>query len=131
MILRNPIIGYGLRSNDGYRVLINLSTGWGYFSHPHNYILFTLMQGGVINVLLIIYLFVRIGRKYRINSESYGLRILIFMYLAFLIIGMVEVLSGVTLLYPLAILADGFVDNEVKYNCLKGKRKRIVFKWGG
>lgn len=132
LFIESPIFGYGLRTNDGYRALINLSTGWGYFSHPHNYILFTLMQGGIISILLIVSLFIRIGRRYRRNDDNYGLKVLICMYLAFLIIGMTEALSGATLLYPLAILADGFIENEVKYDYQAEKRRRIRrIKFGG
>lgn len=132
LFIESPIFGYGLRTNDGYRTLINLSTGWGYFSHPHNYILFTLIQGGIISILLIISLFIRISRRYRRNNDNYGLKVLICMYLSFLIIGMTEALSGATLLYPLAILADGFIENEVKYDYQAGKCKRIRhIKFGG
>lgn len=56
LFVKSPVWGYGIRTNDGYRELINLSTGWGYFSHPHNYILYVLIQGGILELMLISYL---------------------------------------------------------------------------
>ena len=130
MFMKNPLFGYGLRSGDQYRKLINLSTGWGYFSHPHNYILFTLIQGGIIVVLLIVVLFICLSRTYIEHQNNYGCKMLIFMYLGFFVMGITESLTGATLLYPLAILMDGMKNRKIEYN-FRIKNKKVILKWGG
>ena len=71
MFVKSPVWGYGIRTNDGYRELINLSTGWGYFSHPHNYILYVLIQGGILELMLISYLIIKVTRMCLANRNNY------------------------------------------------------------
>ena len=127
MFVKNPLFGYGLRSGDQYRVLINLSTGWGYFSHPHNYILYSLIQGGGIGMAFIILLFIRVSKGYIQNQKNYGCKMLIFMYLSFFVMGITESLTGATLLYPLTILMDVMKNKEIQYN-FGETNKKIVFR---
>ena len=129
LFFQRPILGYGLRSNDAYRQLLNVNNGWGYLSHPHNYILYSLLQGGLVGAVLIVSLFTRVGRAYMRNKENFGLRMLLVMYLSFFLMGITESLTGAVLLYPLAIFIDGFSSHEIIYDYSKTKRK-IVFKPG-
>lgn len=126
IFIKNPLFGYGLRSGDQYRMLINLSTGWGYFSHPHNYILYSLIQGGGIGMLFIILLFIRVSKGYIQNRNNYGCKMLIFMYLSFFVMGITESLTGATLLYPLAILMDVMKNKEIQYNFGKTNKKIVL-----
>ncbi len=130
LFLKSPIFGYGLRSNDQYRELINLSTGWGYFSHPHNFILYTLLQGGLIGMGLIVWLFIYITRSQLNNRMNFGFKVLLFMYLSFLVMGMTESLTATTLFYPLTMLSDGFKSNAVEYSYFQTKKKRRLFRKG-
>lgn len=115
LIVQSPIFGYGLRSNDGYRVLISLSTGWGYFSHPHNYLLNTLLQGGVVLLIFVVLLIIRMSKKCIVLKENFAAKMLIITYVAFFIMGISESLIGTTLLYPLALFANAFSTNSIIY----------------
>ena len=115
LFINSPIIGYGLRTNDGYRQLINLSTGWGYFSHPHNYILYGLIQGGLIELLMIVYLIVKISHICLKNRNNYMAKMLIVFYIASFVMGITESLVGYTLLFPIALFAENLCDIDVKY----------------
>lgn len=115
LFLKSPILGYGLRTNDGYRELINLSTGWGYFSHPHNYLLFILIQGGLIEVLLIVIFLTKVSRLCLANRDNYMTKMLLVYYIAFFVMGITESLVGCTLLYPVALLAEYCQDLDVRY----------------
>lgn len=123
LIAKNPIIGYGARTSSEYKELINLSTGWGYFSHPHNYFLYMALQGGILIYILIIALMINISKKSRQNKKNIGSKFLIVMYVAFFVMGISESLSGAILLYPLAIFSDYFSVNEVIYDKKKERKK--------
>ena len=124
MFKESPIWGYGFRSNEGYRRLINLNLGWGYFSHPHNYVLYVLMQGGVTLAGLIIALMLIISKKCIKMRTHFGAKILVFIYIAFFVMGISEALTAFTMLYPLAIFVDAFEKYEMEYR----KRPRVKIK---
>ena len=115
LFFESPIWGYGLMDNDGYRELLNTYTGWGYFSHPHNFILYTLIQGGLIQFGMACYLFFKIGKLSYENKSNFAIKMLIFVYLAFFVMGLTESLIGATLIYPLAVFAESFVKYDIQY----------------
>lgn len=115
LFLKSPIFGYGVRTNDGYRQLINLSTGWGYFSHPHNYILYVLIQGGLVEICLIGNLMTKVSKMCLKNRENYTAKMLLVYYIAFFVMGITESLSGCTLLFPIALLAYNLSRLDIKY----------------
>lgn len=114
MFAQSPIFGYGLRSNDTYRSLINLSTGWGYFSHPHNFYIYTLIQGGLIEIILIMSLIVNVSKKCYKIKDNFGAKALVGMYAAFFVMGTTESLSGSTLLYPMMLFVEAFLVNDIR-----------------
>lgn len=115
LFMDSPIWGYGLRTTEGYRQLLNTSTGWADFSHPHNFFLYVLIQGGLINLLLVFGLFFRTSKKCLAQRENFASKMLILTYASFFIMGIVESLVGATLLYPLAMIADYALEKPIYY----------------
>lgn len=115
LISNKPILGYGLRSTEGYRQLFNLSLGWTDFSHPHNYVLYVLIQGGLIVFSIVAILFFGVSKKCIQNRDSFAAKMLLLTYISFFIMGVTESLVGATLLYPLAILTDYILREQVLY----------------
>lgn len=115
LIMGSPLWGYGLRTSQDYRDLISLSLGWVEFSHPHNYVMYVLMQGGLIGATLIVLIFRKIGMLWAADKSNYGLKMLIAMYVVFLVMGLTESLTGATLLLPLSMTAEGFAKYPVHY----------------
>lgn len=115
LISNKPIWGYGLRSTEGYRQLFNLSLGWTDFSHPHNYVLYVLIQGGLIVFSIVAILFFGVSKKCIQNRDSFAAKMLLLTYISFFIMGVTESLVGATLLYPLAILTDYILREQVLY----------------
>ena len=106
LFFKSPILGYGLQSTEGYRKIIDLDLGFTMFSHPHNFILYLLLQGGLIGVCLIIYLFYLLGKKCKKHNKSYMARMLIVMYMIFFILGITESMTGAILFLPLFVFAN-------------------------
>lgn len=115
LIMESPFWGYGLRTNQGYRDLINLSLGWTYFSHPHNYIMYTLIQGGLIGFSFIVSVFAKAGKMCALDKDNFGAKMLIIMYIAFFVMGLTESLVGASLLLPLTLFAEGFTEDPIYY----------------
>lgn len=120
MFVKSPVWGYGIRTNDGYRELINLSTGWGYFSHPHNYILYVLIQGGILELMLISYLIIKVTRMCLANRNNYMAKMLLVFYIASFVMGITESLVGYTLLFPIALYV-GLLYEEEDYESISGR----------
>lgn len=106
LFMKSPVFGYGLQSTEGYRKIINLDLGYTMFSHPHNYILYLLLQGGLIGICLVVYLFYLLGKKCKKHNNLYMARLLIVMYMIFFILGITESMTGAILLLPILVLAD-------------------------
>lgn len=120
LFVKSPVWGYGIRTNDGYRELINLSTGWGYFSHPHNYILYVLIQGGILELMLISYLIIKVTRMCLANRNNYMAKMLLVFYIASFVMGITESLVGYTLLFPIALYV-GLLYEEADYESISGR----------
>lgn len=120
LFVKSPVWGYGIRTNDGYRELINLSTGWGYFSHPHNYILYVLIQGGILELMLISYLIIKVTRMCLANRNNYMAKMLLVFYIASFVMGITESLVGYTLLFPIALYV-GLLYEEEDYESISGR----------
>lgn len=120
LFVKSPVWGYGIRTNDGYRELINLSTGWGYFSHPHNYILYVLIQGGILELMLISYLIIKVTRMCLANRNNYMAKMLLVFYIASFVMGITESLVGYTLLFPI-VLYVGLLYEEEDYESISGR----------
>lgn len=98
-LMSSPFIGFGWHSADEWREVLGfydiITTG---FSHPHNFILYMLLQGGLIYLGLFIYLCYYISKTFdKLNSYSY---VLTLMYLTFFVEGITESLTGAVLFMP-------------------------------
>lgn len=74
-------------------------------SHPHNYFLYILLQGGILGMLIIIYLILTVSKKQKKHLYSNTSHVLICCIAAFLIMGLTESLTECVMLYPLFVLA--------------------------
>lgn len=107
-LLDSPFIGFGWHSADEWRSVLgfyDLGFDMG-FSHPHNLILYMLLQGGIIYVALFVFLCFYISKHCNRNSSYYY--ILTIMYLAFFVEGITESLTGAFFLMPLFGLYANF-----------------------
>lgn len=120
LIKESPIIGYGFRQTTQMRSLINLSLKWTYFSHPHNYVLYILLQGGIVGATMIIYMYTCVAKRCIRFKNSFTAKVLLFMYIAFLIMGLTESLTGATLLYPMMIFTEIFFIEKDSQNSQRG-----------
>lgn len=111
-LIESPIIGFGWHTADEWRGVLGFYDMPGFdmgFSHPHNYILYVLLQGGLLYMLLIIYIFRYLSKKcVEYNAEIYFLTL---MYLAFFIEGITESLIGAIFFMPLLGLYANFITN--------------------
>lgn len=111
-LIESPIIGFGWHTADEWRSVLGFYDMPGFdmgFSHPHNYILYVLLQGGLLYMLLIIYIFRYLSKKcIEYNAEIYFLTL---MYLAFFIEGITESLTGAIFFMPLLGLYANFITN--------------------
>lgn len=99
-ILKHPIIGYGFLSTERFKMI----TG-SIASHPHNYFLYCLVRGGIIQLAQIISMFIVIGREI-FKSQDEKLKRTIIIYLgAMMIMGITETLvNSAILFYPSILL---------------------------
>ena len=107
-LLDSPFIGFGWHSADEWRSVLgfyDIGFEMG-FSHPHNFILYMLLQGGVIYLVLFIFLCFYISKHCNRNTSYYY--VLTIMYLAFFVEGITESLTGAIFLMPLFGLYANF-----------------------
>lgn len=74
-------------------------------SHPHNYLLYILLQGGIIGAFIIFTLYFKVSKKQRIFRNSNISHILLGCIIVFLIMGIVESLTECVMLYPIITIA--------------------------
>lgn len=97
-LMSSPFIGFGWHSTDEWREVLGFYYITAGFSHPHNFILYMLLQGGLIYLGLFIYLCYYISRTFdKLNSYGY---VLTLMYLTFFVEGITESLTGAVLFMP-------------------------------
>lgn len=118
-IVRSPIIGYGFLTSDEWRDLLEytkLSLRITNASHPHNYVLYLLLQGGVIYFsLYLILLFLITKFSYTIRNHFLVI-FLNLMYFSYFINGLTESLTGTPLLFPMIGLYMVIVEKYSRYN---------------
>ena len=124
-ILNSPIIGYGYHATTEWNQIF-----YDYrlenLSHPHNYLLYTLIQGGVVYLLIyiILLLFTTISTwKLHANREFL---ILTAMFFLFYIGGISESITNCPLMFPLLGLYITLYniitnENEKNRNCYSDK----------
>lgn len=98
--LFSPIIGYGFHDSGEWINILDLIYSWGSFSHPHNFLLYSLLQGGLVYILFFIMVFLYIDRRVARNKGTYA-ALLVFMYIGFFIEGLMESLTAAPLFFPM------------------------------
>lgn len=129
LVSQKPLLGYGYLSVSNYTQML----GSVYYSHPHNFFLNIAMQGGTILIIALMYGFFMASAVLQKTSETIYSKIILFCLISFLVMGLVEALTGTVLLYPMLILAMksdqlaalGDLKHEDKF---KKFGKTIVFK---
>ncbi len=74
-------------------------------SHAHNYFLNTLYNGGIISMVFLTFSWFSASKKSQKHTSHHEVRMLIFMSIVFLTMGISESLTGTMLLYPVLMLA--------------------------
>lgn len=112
-LLESPFIGFGWHSADEWRDVLGFyEMGFDMgFSHPHNFILYILLQGGILYLALFVFLCFYIS-KYCNQKLSYYF-VLTLMYFSFFVEGITESLTGAVLLFPLFGLYPNFERNNL------------------
>lgn len=102
--LKSPIIGYGYHISNEWRELLDYMDIFKKVkmpSHPHNFVLYILLQGGLVYFLFFSYLFFLIT-KFVSSLKNYVIvNFLTLMYLAFFIDGITESLTGALMFFPM------------------------------
>ena len=99
--LKKPILGYGYLSGDEYEQMYNSSL-WA--AHPHNYILYILLTGGLLLGIITIIGYWMASQNIKKNIESIYGKIILFTLCSFLIMGITEAITSTVLLYPMLVL---------------------------
>ena len=99
--LKKPILGYGYLSGDEYEQMYN-SILWA--AHPHNYILYILLTGGLLLGIITIIGYWMANQNINRNIKSIYGKIVLFTLCCFLIMGITEAITATVLLYPMLVL---------------------------
>lgn len=94
------LFGYGYLNESDYISLLNYRAA----THPHNYLLYILMNGGILLIFIWLIGVVRASKKLDSNISSVYSKIILFTLCSFLIMGLTESLVSTELLYPMFIL---------------------------
>jgi len=101
-ISASPITGVGyINSSDFFR-LINVGIG----SHPHNYLIGILFYGGIASFGFFLMSYVNMIKSFRDNHDYTPIRICLWSVLAFVIMGVSDVLLFSTFFHALIVLID-------------------------
>lgn len=99
----SPIIGYGYHNSEEWRSVLGfydiMDVG---FSHPHNFLYYCLLQGGVVYLALFFFIIFYVNRNIKNNYESFnGIVLLVCMYFVFFIEGISESITNAVLFFPM------------------------------
>lgn len=116
-IMDSPIIGFGYHDGEEWRDVLgffgeNGNNAVG-FSHPHNYILYMILQGGFIYLALYSLIIWYINKKFNTENQCVSFNILVIMYFCFFVEGITESVTGAVLFYPMLALFP-LLQNEGK-----------------
>lgn len=130
LIKEKFLFGYGFLNEKDYISILNYRAA----THPHNYLLYLAMNGGV--VLLVIWLIgiIRASDKLDKTMSTVYSKIILFTLCSFLVMGLTESLVSTELLYPMLLLgmkADMISELPYQNEGLTIFGKRIVFCEGG
>lgn len=99
-IYLSPVIGYGFHSHDEWN---SIFCDFDRFivSHPHNYILYSLVQGGFLYLILLLLLLVFITWFTWKKHQDANIYILTVMFFCFFVEGITESITECPLMYPM------------------------------
>lgn len=99
------------------------------FTHPHNYILYQLMMGGIVLLAILIWGYILVGRKIREHRKSPYAKIIMFGIIAFMLMGMTESLVTTDLLYPLLTMGASIDTLVMSEQDVKTKPRKFRIKF--
>lgn len=112
LVIQKPLLGYG--SNVG-----NVLADFTYAHHPHNFMLYTLLQGGIVALLLFVFSVVKAQKEIdRIVSQKMK-GIIVGGFCAMLVMGITESLTAAPFLFiifPLCKLNSLRNENRIGHN---------------
>ncbi len=111
-IFESPIIGYGYHTVEEWRDILTYSISLtGTAAHPHNYLLFMILQGGLVFFCSLIILCYILSKKYRIsdNNVYYYLTL---MYFCYFVEGTTESITSAPLMFPMFGLFISLYENK-------------------
>lgn len=126
--MKHPFIGYGNVSGEQFQ-LISRSIGF----HPHNYILFVLVRGGIIELGFNICLIVSIVRKWKKLKGEMVVYLLILYWASMMVMGLAEsFITTAVFFYPMLILGSNIEKIVVAKESSKNHyRSKYKIKFGG
>lgn len=96
---KSPILGYGFMTRLDWEELLYLPfTSTAFFSHPHNFVMYQLLQGGVVYCLILVLYFMFWGRLSKQYKNNVGIMHVVFIYVILMIEGITESLNQFYLL---------------------------------
>lgn len=113
-IVSSPILGFGWHTEEEWRSVLGFYTmnyAMG-FSHPHNFILYILLQGGIIYLSMIVFIIIYISKRIKSDNDIYI--VLTLMYLTFFVEGITESLTGTIFLLPMLGIYGNLSVKEIK-----------------
>lgn len=109
----SPILGFGFHSGEEWHDVIGFSFNNNIFvSHPHNYMLYILLQGGFVLLTLFIVLFHLINYYTRSIRNMEEIKLLTIMLFSFFLAAITESLTNAPLMFPLLGLFTIFIDRK-------------------
>lgn len=114
----SPFIGYGYHNGEEWIKIINFTFADSRVSvsHPHNYFLYCLLQGGILYIIMLVVVSFYIDKHFINNYKNDEICILLAMYIAFFVEGITESLTSAPLFIPLLAF----------FSSLKGRPRRHV-----
>ena len=121
---QKPLFGYGYFNASRFQMI---NHGWG--THPHNYILYILVQGGIIEAVIVFLLFFRLQivlRKYKKSSLP---KLMTWFYACMLIMGLTESLINTAILfYPFLIICWYAKKISMEKNMMRKPKYKLKLK---
>lgn len=94
----HPVTGVGIQSKEFMYGVIGAS-------HPHDYLLYILLTGGLVGVLFVGRAYFIVGKKLAETKTSIVSKCFQSMIISFMVMGITESLTSTTLLYPFLFLS--------------------------
>ena len=99
-VFKKPIVGYGYLSFDQYVEILDHPS----FTHPHNFLLYLMMTGGILLLLSFMVGVAIASKSIKENSQALCNRVILFVWYAFFLMGLVESLNSSVLMYPMLLM---------------------------